>query len=416
MSKRKSQTDPNSPSLTWRPEPTPSVYHNCTFNITIENSFNSTSNVTHNPSPSKVMKTTYDIFERRDGLVEEASPCSAPYNLFPESDQKHFGLTSSKKRPYLITCASSDGELYAGCKNCMRSECIRVELFAPMHCNKNGRKAVDFENALYDYDWAWRVGDLESARHARGRVECLRRAYCPKCEKSGYTSPKQIQCKEFYNSLRNEACRVQNGCLYSDCPERGTNASFVLQCDHTDRATKTHNLSDYCWWAANGGVPKMEEETRKGVQWICGFCHCLEPTSNQANRDDPSCMPDGCGSGTDAERAQYFAKRHAVIRWPKRQYIDMLKRKAGCCAHCKRRVVRGNEVAFHWDHLDPTTKMIGKHTLAGIHGGVAGIGGNFRVSTSLKNVKVFIDAEVAKCQLLCANCHHRKTHHYPRKS
>ncbi len=99
MSKRKSQTDPNSPSLTWRPEQTPRVYHNCTFNITIENSFNSTSNVTNNPAPSKVMKTMYDFFERRNEPVEAVSASSetiAPPSTFRKQSSDSVKFNKSK--------------------------------------------------------------------------------------------------------------------------------------------------------------------------------------------------------------------------------------------------------------------------------------------------------------------------------
>jgi hypothetical protein len=38
--------------------------------------------------------------------------------------------------------------------------------------------------------------------------------------------------------------------------------------------------------------------------------------------------------------------------------------------------------------------------------------GNGVKAAALDQVKDLLDAEMAKCELLCANCHHRHTHKY----
>jgi hypothetical protein len=69
-------------------------------------------------------------------------------------------------------------------------------------------------------------------------------------------------------------------------------------------------------------------------------------------------------------------------------------------------------VAFDFDHRVPETKMKGKGTLAGKGGGVAGLMGNCAKAAALDQIKDLLDEEMAKCHLLCANCHKRKTWGY----
>jgi 5-methylcytosine-specific restriction endonuclease McrA len=180
-----------------------------------------------------------------------------------------------------------------------------------------------------------------------------------------------------------------------------------------------HKPSDYKWWSSHGGVEVLRAELPK-LQWICGFCHHLEKTGSQANRcgdpDDPvNPMPEGKPRGTPEEVAQYKKRRHATVTYPKQQYVDSKKLAAGECAHCRRVPTEETVWCFHWDHLDETTKLVGKDTLAGVKGGVSGIVHNHTKAAALDapGVEEALDAEMAKCQLLCINCHHRKTNNYP---
>jgi len=111
------------------------------------------------------------------------------------------------------------------------------------------------------------------------------------------------------------------------------------------------------------------------------------------------------------ERKQYFAKRQAIVKYPKQQFVDHEKFERGHCLHCGLEVTNENVVAFHFDHMDETTKMIGKDTLAGETGGVAGLVQNTLQKGSFEHIKDTLVAEMKKCRLLCSNCHHRKTHY-----
>ena len=173
--------------------------------------------------------------------------------------------------------------------------------------------------------------------------------------------------------MRQDACKRHDGCMKPGCPWKGVDRDWrVMQADHLDPKglqdpanKKVHAVSQYKWWSGNGGVPAMRLEAAK-CQWICGFCHSLEPTSKSARRcGNPADMPAGKSSGTKEEKKQYEAKRNATIKYPKQQHVDAAKLRIGCCAKCDRSVAKETCVAFQFDHIDETTKLIGKDTLAG---------------------------------------------------
>ena len=350
-----------------------------------------------------------------------------PPHLFPGDERRHWDYVQwgKRTRPYRVTHVLRSGAIKAGCTCCTRNYLDAVQ-FAPPECNNNARRRPQFLDALEKFSIAHEERDLDAAREARATIEALRNALCPSCQKThDGLSPAQQACKDEWASMRQAACEANDGCANPACAERGPQAWWVLQADHLHTATeedeakrKTHQLSEYTWWSWNGGVEAMRAEAAKGVQYLCAFCHCLENTSNQANRCmNPDELPDGKRSGTEEwgeeERKQYEKKRKAKITFPKQQHVDAHKREIGCCAFCKRSDVGGREVAFHFDHIDPATKLKGRNTIAGETGGVSGLVCNGATSAKLDALKQTLDAEMDKCQLLCANCHHRKTWGYP---
>ena len=355
-----------------------------------------------------------------------------PKSLFESDAERRQTVTVMKsigsgkpRKPvsvYVYDCCR-DGTLKGGCHGTCTRNWVDFLHFAP---DDNGARTKFV--AAYD---------AFQAAHARGnRAECLKQLEilielrtnnCAKClEADKKLSPAKQACKDCYDGMRKAAAIENDGCAHAHCPVRGPDAWQVLTADHGTNPKKTHevknkktgkvtikplNLSAYKLWPKVGGVPAMEAEAAQIEKWICRCCHALEPTSNSGRRcADPTTMPEGKRSGTPLEKKQYDARHNAKTVYPKQQYVDARKRAIGACAKCARAVVPGTEPAFEFNHLDEATKE--KGGLFGSWGGVAGLVVNCAKDAALDKVKDLLDAEMAKCNLLCSNCHHRHTNKY----
>ncbi len=312
------------------------------------------------------------------------------------------------------------------CRKC--KHCKPLAVFAWNDHTNTKKKRAEYllivgkvNAAIQDGDFQ-RAADLQAL--AEGSVDCQ------DCRNKNYgLSKAQQACKDFYDNARHEACMANNGCAHASCPMRGMACERVLTMDHGTnekaRATPTGRypsgkpicLSDYKRWPAQGGVAAMQAELQKVDKWICVYCHGLEKTSRAGLYGvvDPATMPDGRKGNLpthDPERIQFETKAKMKIKYPKYLYVDARKRAIGACAACCRPVKPGEERAFHFDHLDEATKCKGGY-LFGPGGGVCGIVGSVDARAKLEKVQCLIDAEIAKCQLLCANCHHCKTKNLP---
>ena len=72
------------------------------------------------------------------------------------------------------------------------------------------------------------------------------------------------------------------------------------------------------------------------------------------------------------------------------EHRKMRKFQAGFCVSCNLQINESNHTEFHWDHIDPSTKQFDVSRM-GLHSISA------------------IDREIAKCQLLCFDCHVDRT-------
>jgi len=388
-----------------------------------------------------VKNTTHNHFAPGPAPPPDTGSAEHP-NLFSGTEKTIMApeTSNSKRNTYIRVQSMCSGELKGECASCMKPPRAIAD-FAPADHVNSRRKRTEFLKANADYTDAYEASDLEKAREARGCVAKLRRDKCSSCAPDpGYRSPAAQACKEFWDEIRQEKCELHGGCQKAGCPMRGANRDWrVLQGDHIDpkglldpAMKKVEILSKIKWWPGHGGVPAMRLEVPK-LQWICGFCHYLEPTSSTGRRcGDPADMPDGKWNGTEEEIAQYDAKRLAKIKFPKFQYVDAEKLRRKCCKRCERAVTPATCVAFQFDHFDETEKMIGKKTLAGKRGGVGGLVGNCANAAALDVVyhaqgkiqyddhgvicvrdnefKPVLDREMKLCRLLCANCHKLKTH------
>jgi hypothetical protein len=366
------------------------------------------------PIVKKIVKNiTYNLhlhFAPKQGPAPAPDAQSdAPAHIFPSGEREIREYSSALKGTYRRVLSKRDGELCGGCGNCTRPSKDITE-FAPDACNKNFRKRPAFFAALEAYKAAYAARDLDGAREARVEIDALRPANCPSCRKTANKLTGQEKaCQDCWIELRREACARHGGCMNPDCCEKGPNAWQVLEADHLEPDKKIHALSAYGWWSCNGGPAAMRAEAAK-CQWLCRFCHRLEKTGAQANRrGDPDLLPAGKWDGTEDEVRQYKAKHSANVRYPKQQHVDAEKLRRGGCLTCDRKVTPATVFAFDFDHRDPETKMKGKGTLAGKGGGVGGLVHNHTKAAALDQIKDLLDEEMAKCDLLCANCHKRKT-------
>jgi hypothetical protein len=345
--------------------------------------------------PARLFQTNADRL-KRVSVVKHGKPCSV-----------------------YVWYSASDGTIKGGCHGMCRKQFVDLANFAPADGSSNTQAdRTKFDAAYAAYKAAHAAGDRDACVAQRGVLESLRSKTCFTCRHDpGYLTPTERACKEWYDGVRKAMAAQNDGCAHQDCPERGPEVWCILTAEHgtnpkkRDAKGKPVSLSSYCRWGALGGVPAMIEEAKQIEKWTCRCCAAVDPSSNQANRcADPAGMPPGKCSGTDAEVQQYDARHKAVRVYPKQQHVDAAKRRVGECAACARPVVAGQEVMFDWDHRDESTKC--KGGLFGKCGGVSGLVGNCANAATLDQVRHLLDAEMAKCDLLCRNCHARRTWKY----
>ena len=357
---------------------------------------------------------------RESDEVSDDEGWFAPLDFGDERAKTVTVIKHHKPCSVYVSYAHADGTLRGGCYGTCIRQFHDYAWFAPRAGSHiTAAKHTRFVAAYDSYKTAHALKDREACLVHRTILVELRTDSCSACRPDpGYLSPAVRKCKEWYDTKRQEMCAHNDGCANPDCPERGPDVWPVITADHGTNPKAKHKttckplqLSNYVQWSGHGGVPAMEAEAEQIEQWICRMCHALEPTSNSGNRHpDPTTMPKGKYYGTALERKQYLARHSAVIRHPKHQYVDAAKRRIGCCAACARPVVPGTEPGFDFDHLDESTKS--KGGLFRVNGGVSGLVGNHVKAAALALVRDLLDAEMAKCQLLCANCHARKTNGY----
>ena len=366
-------------------------------------------------------------------VPEDTTATEQPERLFATNADRLKRVSVRKNGKWCAVYAwysASDGTLKGGCHATCKKHLVDFDNFAPADGPPNTQgDRTKWDAAYLAYKAAHAAGDRDECVAQRAVLEKLRGDRCFKCRPDpGYLSPKQKDCKEWYDAKRKAAAAKKDGCANQDCPERGPERGpdvwCILAAEHGTNPKKKDvhgdpvSLSDYKTWPALGGVPAMIEEDKQIEKWTCLCCARLDPSSNSANRcGDPEDMPNGKPSGTKAEVAQYHRKHHAVRVYPKQKYVDECKwdNGNGECAHCARPVVEGEEVIFDWNHRDEATKV--KGGLFGKHGGVAGLVNNHTNAATLAKVKHLLDVEMKpKCDLLCTNCHHRHTHKYPKST
>lgn len=178
---------------------------------------------------------------------------------------------------------------------------------------------------------------------------------------------RQRRTSEFLRNLKRVPC--------ADCGQRFD--PVQMHFDHRDPRQKSFNL------AAGRALLKNREQLLAEIakcEIVCANCHRLRTRKQHRERL--------------AQRTPSTHPRIAEHRARWRHHADILDQlRSVPCADCGRRFA---QCAMDFDHRDPSTKTVAVSRL--INGGYAKL-----------------MAEVAKCDIVCANCHALRTHAHRRK-
>ena len=286
-----------------------------------------------------------------------------------------------------------------------------VEEFAPRH--GEATLALFLQAAAF----------YRQTRSAAARATVVQHAtaccdHCRDIAKRSYANPttKTGQCRVYLQELRAVEFRECVHCGTTRCVELDNVVSDAdraeLFAEGKVYVPKHHCLSHYRWWAqpAHGGVEGMRLEAQV-CEAACKMCHRLQPTSASGSRVDPSTLPPAVAHERTVDREMYNKRHWATIKWPRYAYVDDLKRAIGQCENldCPRdgpgngKCIAGVEQAFDWEHVDAKAK----------EDGISWLCRKLPATMPEADWKAAIDAELerGKCRLLCANCHHEKTHY-----
>ena len=211
------------------------------------------------------------------------------------------------------------------------------------------------------------VTEFESKVHRRKKLN----THCAQCRETQKKSEKNPttkigKCRQFWMEWK-------KGQRCIDC---GLKDKRVIEADHV-RGKKIYKLSDYPWWSRNGGVESMVEELKK-CEARCRFCHIIKTKE----RSDQKRKMEG---------------RNQIITKKCRQHeISLRKCEIGECKICKRKVTMETCCGFDFDHRNEETKVICISQI---------------INKNKAEYKKHFNEEIPKCDLLCTNCHHIKTHY-----
>ena len=317
---------------------------------------------------------------------ELCTPCDDERPPTSYLTQKQLQAMSKEARTLLV-----GGRVWACCGNCTLDWRLIEESFMPdTNSSKSARRASELKEALSKIK---ETTDRTRQDELMTTIIKKRTSECKECMSRKKLSPAELACKQFWEQLKYKACRDQGGCPTPGCAEKGMASWIVLQADHV--GSKVHMLSDYCWWSCHGGVEAMTAEA-KNVQFICGCCHRLRPTSN---------------TGKQREQTTVQWKINMNLRRKEKEdHVNDRKLAIGKCQYpdCPRVVTRETVRCFDFDHRDERTKATHETMptyLHKNHSGVAGLVHNCAKHASLKFTQSTLDAEMDKCDVLCHNCH-----------
>lgn len=264
--------------------------------------------------------------------------------------------------------------VWCACTGCLRTRAAAE--FRPAAIERFARKGAAFDEILRQLE------NDETSEELGQRLDTLRTKKCFDCRKrmqSYQANPNTTtgQCRALWYSLRCAPC--------ADCHR----ADGFSEYDHVE-GEKIHNLGDYMWWVWNGGVEAMQAEAKKCVP-RCRNCHSMQHSGNKYKRKYATIeeMP----TNTPQER---IAKLTRTYLDEKIAFVDSHKLRLGACADCRMGVTESSCHVFVFAHRDATSKTKSVAQLCNNH-------------ATLPTTRPALEAEMAKCRLLCAVCHSKET-------
>jgi len=279
----------------------------------------------------------------------------------------------------------------------------------------NNFEKRDYKNKLKEEGNGYCVGPL-----CNGVVKPLTEFHknnyreCIECRKHHDTIHYKIQGKAY----RREKTRLK---MDQKCIECGCDDIELLEFDHIEPEKKTLNIG------RSSSAKKIIKEAEL-TKFLCVWCHRLrtfkdtvekikksqedyEYTEEENNEEiivgcSKTCNGPLC-KGKKRNHERFYKSKNKYNAYCKKchNFNDMIKRrknakiidneklKIGKCNECHKEVTDETLCGFDFDHLDQTTKL---YTIASLR-------------QSTKNIVDIIKAEIKKCQLLCCNCHKKKT-------
>ena len=299
--------------------------------------------------------------------------------------------------------------------NCTRPRCPRgfqpIMEFAPTVSNTTHRKRAAFLKIVKAIEAINDVLNDPDCAVLLKEMGVLRSKQCLTCRLTDRKSQRNPDTKI-------GACRAKWYELKAQMEEAGCSLcgrKDGMTVEHTDPSEKMRdhkgnpvNLGTYPKWSTLGGPEAMQAEfDRSSVVPMCYNCQYMQSTHGAMKpKFDPANLPDGKSSGTEEEISAYKKKRQLTNRHAKQAYVNGKKLAIGKCEDCEFRVVpwgddfkpgvSGYPHAFQWAHrseLDKETN-VAKIVAFGV---------------SLAKAKPKLDAEMARCRLLCMCCGKRET-------
>ena len=266
------------------------------------------------------------------------------------------------------------------CTTCKRQ--FPLSHFRPANVEQEARKRKLFDDAL-------EVFLREDNESTRLTVEKARKALCTTCresKKKTQRNPNTIYGKCYWTAI---ALRTGDCSVCGKCTDK-------LEYDHRPDEEKVYKVLSTAYWAGHGGVDAMIKEANK-CDPKCHDCHCDYEAEGKINHDVHKRKYATLEEMPTTTTAEKIAKRIRGYRDEKQTYVNDIKMRIGGCQECSKHIF-GREHCFKFEfaHRDATDYKCKVSQI--VHR-----------TTKLETAKPLLDKEIAKCRLLCHDCHRGET-------